>query len=178
MNFEVFISPAAWLTAFGIFTLRVLNMSFDTIRVLFVVRGKKGSAWVMGFIQSTIFIIVMGSVINQLDNPLNIIAYAAGFATGNVIGIYVAERLALGHIHLTIISSALGSAIADQLRNGGFGVTEVPARGKDGMVTMLHCDVLHKDVEKIEDLINQSDPTAFITAEDVRPIRRGFWGAA
>jgi uncharacterized protein YebE (UPF0316 family) len=56
-------------------------------------------------------------------------------------------------------------------------VTEIPARGKDGMVTLLNCSVLRKNVEKARALINEIDPEAFITSEDVRPVRRGFWRA-
>jgi len=175
MSLDVFLSPQAWLAALIIFALRVLNMSIDTIRVLFVVRGRKGLAWLAGFISSILFILIFSSVVSHLDNPLNVIAYGAGFGTGSVVGIYIVDRLALGHIHLTIVSSALGTAIATQLRAGGFAVTEVPARGKDGMVAMLHCDVLRRDVETVKTLILESDPIAFVTAEDVRPLWRGFW---
>jgi uncharacterized protein YebE (UPF0316 family) len=176
MNFEVFLSPAAWLTAFMIFGLRVLNMSFDTVRVLFIVRGYKLRSWIVGFIQSIIFVLIIGSVLTQLDNPLNLIAYAAGFATGNVVGIRVSEALRLGHTHVTIYSSNLGSAVAEQLRANEFAVTEIPGRGKDGVVMMLHCDISRKKLEKVEELVRDLDPSAFITAEEVRPIRRGFWG--
>ena len=56
-------------------------------------------------------------------------------------------------------------------------VTEVPARGKDGMVTMLNCSVLRKETASLRSMVNEVDPDAFITSEDIRPIRRGFWGA-
>jgi len=39
----------------------------------------------------------------------------------------------------------------------------------------MQCDVLRKNVEQVRALVNEIDPDAFITAEDVRPIRRGFW---
>ncbi|NPV76402.1 MAG: DUF2179 domain-containing protein [Anaerolineae bacterium] len=174
---EVFLSPEAWLSALTIFSLRLADMSLDTIRVLFVVRGRKGLVWVLGAIQSLVFVIAITRVLANLNNPLNIIGYAFGFATGNFIGMMIEERLAIGHIHLTVISSSRGAAISDKLRADGFAVTEIPARGKNGMVSVLHCDVFRKDVDRVEMLILETDPEAFVTAEDVRPVRRGFWRA-
>lgn len=175
--FEVFFSPAAWLGALGIFALRVSDMTLDTLRLLFVVRGKKGVAWGLGFFQSVIFVIAITSVLQNLDNPLNIIGYAAGFATGNVVGMMIEERLAIGHIKLSIVSSARGAALAQTLREGGFAVTEIPARGKDGMVSMLSVSVKRKDVARVETIVREKDAGAFVIAEDVRPLRHGFWRA-
>ncbi|MBI4732368.1 MAG: DUF2179 domain-containing protein [Chloroflexi bacterium] len=161
----------------GIFALRVSDMTLDTLRLLFVVRGKKGVAWGLGFFQSVIFVIAITSVLQNLDNPLNIIGYAAGFATGNVVGMMIEERLAIGHIKLSIVSSARGAALAQTLREGGFAVTEIPARGKDGMVSMLSVSVKRKDVARVEIIVREKDAGAFVIAEDVRPLRHGFWRA-
>jgi uncharacterized protein YebE (UPF0316 family) len=88
-------------------------MTMDTLRVLVVLRGRKGIAWVLGFFQALIFVLAIGSVLSNLDNPLNVLGYAAGFATGNVVGMLIEERLAIGHVQLSIISSGRGSALAD-----------------------------------------------------------------
>lgn len=174
---ELLLSPQAWWGAALIFILRVCDMSLDTLRVLFVMRGKKQIAWVLGFIQSAIFLLAIGKVLTQVNNPLNIIGYAAGFATGNVVGMIIEERIALGHILVNIISPRRGSAIVSHLRQNGYAVTELSGRGKDGMVSMINCSVLRKQVDTVHSLVNEIDPEAFITAEDVRPIRHGFWRA-
>ena len=174
---EFILSPAAWLGALTIFAMRVSDMSMDTLRVLFVMRGKKGVAWILGFFQSSIYVLAITSVLSHLNNPLNVIGYAAGFATGNVVGMLIEERLAIGHILLQIVSSRRGAALSQVLREAGYGVTEIPARGKDGVVSMLSVSVLRKDVSKIETLVHENDPDAFMTSEDVRPMRRGFWRA-
>src|SRR5512137_453094 len=101
---EILLSPQAWLAAGLIFLLRVSDMTLDTLRVLVVMRGRKGIAWVLGFFQSIIFVTAITSVLANLDNPLNILGYAAGFATGNVVGMLIEERLAIGHIQLSIVS--------------------------------------------------------------------------
>jgi uncharacterized protein YebE (UPF0316 family) len=172
-----FLTWAGLGSAFLIFFLRVGDMSLDTIRVLFVVRGNKKLAWILGFVQSIIYVVAISSVLSHLDNPLNVIGYAAGFATGNVVGMLIDDRMAIGHVQLSIISSTRGTIIAEQLREAGFGVTEIPARGKDGTVSMLSVSVLRKDVSRAESTVRETDADAFITKEDVRPVRRGFWHA-
>jgi uncharacterized protein YebE (UPF0316 family) len=174
---EINFTLDAILIALVIFALRVCDMSADTIRVLFVVRGKKALAWGLGFFQSLVFIIAISSVLTDARNLLNILAYATGFATGNVVGMYIEERLAVGHIAVSIISSTRGSAIAEALRAEGFAVTEISARGKDGTVNLIHCSVLRKQIDQVDTIVLETDPEAFVTAEDVRPVRRGFWRA-
>jgi len=172
---EVFLQPAAWLTALGIFVLRVMDMSMDTLRMLFVVRGRKGLAWILGAMQSFIIIMAISSVLTGDLNPLAILGYATGFATGNVVGMLIEERLAIGFSWLTIISSTRGALIGEELRKSGFGVTEVSGRGKDGAVTVLHVSARRKEAAQVEKIVLENDPSAFITSEDVRPLRRGFW---
>ncbi len=174
---QLVLTPEAFLYALMIFFLRVGDMSLDTIRVLFVVRGRKALTWVLGFLQALIFVVAISSVLSNLNNVLNVIGYATGFATGNVIGMFIEERLAIGHILLTIISPTRGMAVAEQLRDAGYGVTEIPARGKDGTVTVLHCSVQRKQIDNAETIILEADPQAFITTGDVRGVRRGFWRA-
>src|SRR4030042_365247 len=102
---ESFLSMQSWQTALMIFGLRVIDMTLDTLRVLVVMRGKKKIAWMLGFFQAAVFVIAIGSVLSNLDNPLNVIGYAAGFATGNVIGMLIEEKLAIGHTMVSIVSS-------------------------------------------------------------------------
>jgi len=174
---EYLSDPHAWLFALLIFFLRVGDMTLDTIRVLFMVRGKKLLVWVLGFFQALIFVVAISSVLTQLNNILNIIGYATGFATGNIVGMMIENRLAIGHVLVNIISSNRGTFIAERLRASGYAVTEIAGRGMNGTVFELHASVLRKDVSQVETIVLESDPQAFVTAEDVRPVRRGFWRA-
>ncbi len=171
------LSPAAWLGGLTICGLRICDMTCDTLRMLFVVRGRKSIAWFLGFTQSVIFVVAITSVLSHMNNPLNVIGYAAGFATGNVVGMFIEERLAIGHVKLSIVTQRLGAALSQALRDSGFAVTEIPARGRDGMVSMLSVSVLRRDVAKVEAIVHATDAEAFVISEDVRPLRRGFWRA-
>lgn len=166
-----------WIGASVIFGLRVVNISLDTLRMLFVLRGKKLFSWVVGFLVSLIYVLLLTSVLANLTNPLYIIAYSAGFATGGVVGMWIEERLAIGYTNVQIVSPRRGTVMAQKLRENGFAVTEIPARGKDGMVSMLSLSVRRKQVMTVTEIVNECDESAFVTSEDVHPMRRGFWRA-
>jgi uncharacterized protein YebE (UPF0316 family) len=168
--------PAALLPVV-IFFIRVADMSLDTLRVLFVVRGRRPQAWVVGFVQSALWVIAVASVLSHLDNLLNVLAYAAGFATGNVVGMRIEERLAIGHSHLRVISRQRGEAVASAVRNAGYAVTELAGKGKDGAVAILTTSVRRRDIDPVRSEVLQADPDAFVTLSDVRPLHRGFWRA-
>jgi uncharacterized protein YebE (UPF0316 family) len=152
-------------------------MSLDTLRVLFVIQGRRGLAWGLGFAQSAIWVTAISSVLANLDNPLNLVGYASGFATGNVVGMWIEERLALGHAHIRVISPSLGTAVAEALRRSGFAATEISGRGRDGTVSILNCSVRRRQVDRVQREIARVDPQAFVTVEEVRPLHRGYWRA-
>ncbi len=160
-----------------IFFIRVADMSLDTLRVLFVVRGRRPQAWVVGFVQSALWVIAVASVLSHLDNWLNVLAYAAGFATGNVVGMRIEERLAIGHSNLRVISRQRGEAVAGAVRSAGYAVTELSGKGKDGAVSILTTSVRRRDIDPVRSEVLQADPDAFVTLSDVRPLHRGFWRA-
>lgn len=174
---ELLSTLPVWAFALTIFFLRVVDMSIGTLRIMVSMRGNKLLTWMLGFFQSVIFVLAITSVLSSLDNIINIVAYAAGYATGGVVGMWLEEKLALGFTHVQIISSRRGAALAEELREEGFAVTEISARGKDGMVSMLSCNVRRKRAPLVEEIVQKADENAFITSEDVRPIRRGFWRA-
>jgi len=172
---EIFFSPDAWLTAGLIFGLRVANMALDTIRVNMVIRNRKVITWILGFMQTLVFVYVLTAVMQDLNNILNVIAYAAGYSTGNVVGMWIEEGMAIGHINVRIISPSRGKAVAEQLRDKGYGVTEIPAQGRDGAVSLLNASVRRKHIKLVMKIVQDTDEEAMVTAEDMRPVRRGFW---
>ncbi|MCK5314142.1 MAG: DUF2179 domain-containing protein [Anaerolineales bacterium] len=165
-------------SALLIFALRVVDVSLYTIRFMMVVRGRKGLAWLLAFCKATIYVLAILGVLSNLDNWLNIIGYAAGFATGNIVGMWLEGKLAIGITHLRVISARRGSSIVERLRTAGYAVTEVAGQGRDGMVTILNCGVQRREAGRVTDMIAEIDEQAFITAEPVRLVWRGFWHSA
>jgi uncharacterized protein YebE (UPF0316 family) len=158
-----------------IFGLRTLDLTVATLRMLLVVRGRKTLAWIFGLIQSASFVLGIAGVLGNLSNPINLLAYAAGFATGNVVGITIEARLAPGESLLRIVSSNWGALLTESLRNIGHGVTEVLGHGMEGTVSVIYCYVPRREVRSTKGEILAIDPNAFITVQGVRQLRGGWW---
>jgi len=163
------------ISALLIFGMRIVDISLYILRFMMVMRGRKILAWTFGFCQAMVYITAMSVVLTNLGNWFNMVGYAAGFATGIVVGMWVEGKLAMGHLHLRIVSQGHGDEIAESLRLAGFGVTEIPAWGKDGMVNLLNCNILRKEESRLVRMVEELDDDAFITAEDIRHVERGFW---
>src|SRR6516162_8310436 len=133
---------------FVIFGLRICDVSLDTLRVLFSVRGARWAAAGLGFFQSLIWIFAVGNAIKHLDSPWHILGYAGGFATGTLVGILVEQRLAYGLAMVHIVS-----------RHGGVELVQ-------SVVQRQHLDDVARIVEKW-------DPDAFVTVEEPRILRGG-----
>ncbi len=162
-------------SALYIFSLRLVDISLYTVRILMVVRGRKGLAMLFAFCQAFVFVIAMRAVLSDLGDWGKIFGYAAGFATGLVLGMTIEARLAIGYSHLRIISPQRGAELAERLRGLGYAVTEVSGRGRDGTVELINCAVMRKDDRPVIQAVTEVDPDAFITVEAVRPVLGGFW---
>ncbi|NLW71858.1 MAG: DUF2179 domain-containing protein [Chloroflexi bacterium] len=173
---EALTSPQAWLGALAIFAVRVVSIAMDTLRFMLTIRGNKTISWILGFIQSTVYVVIIGVILTNMENVLNIVAYSAGFATGNLVGMWIEQKLAFGFSHISIVSKQQGFALAEALRMGDYAVTEIPARGRDGIVYLLNLTTRRKMVPEVEKLVRSIDPEAFITTEDITPVRAGYWG--
>lgn len=166
-----------WATlakALFIFALRVTDVSMGTLRTTMIVRGQRVWASLIGFVEITIWVVAIGQVLNSLDSVINVIAYSGGFATGTLLGMWIGDRLALGHADLTIVSTKKGSEIADHLRRAGYGATLLSARGHAGPVAIINVTAAQKEVAHIMRLTNEIDATAFVTVEEARSVVRGY----
>ncbi len=163
------------ISAVGIFFLRLFDMSLGTLRLVLVMRGRKGLAGILGFFQALLFVTAIAGVLQDLDNIFNILGYAGGFAAGIILGMAIEERLAIGFGHVRIISAKHGAAVADALRVGGYAATELIGRGREGSVSVINSTVRRRDVLQVQELASVADPDCFVTVDEVRPLRRGFW---
>lgn len=102
------------------------------------------------------------------------IGYAGGFAAGNVVGLWVEEKLALGLATVRIISEHGGVEVADTLRESGFGVTEFAGQGRRGTVEVVYTVAKRAEVQRILRMVEEWAPDSFVTVEEPRSIHRGW----
>lgn len=166
----IFASP--W-GALIIFMLRIVDVSCDTMRVLFAVRGKRGVAGVLGFFQALIWIFAVASAIKYLDSWIHILGYAGGYATGTVVGISIEGMVAFGLSQVRIVSAHGGVEIAEALRERGYGVTEFSGFGREGGVEIVNSVVQRAHLKEVMTIVDRFDPGAFVTVEEPKILRGG-----
>jgi uncharacterized protein YebE (UPF0316 family) len=160
-----------------IFIARVSDVSLGTVRVIFIARGLKYFAPVVGFFEIIIWLLAIGQIMQNLSNPLCYIAYAGGFATGNYVGMRIAEKLSLGVVLIRVITSRDASELVEYLKCAEYGVTSVDAQGSAGKVQVVFTIVRRREVAGVVNLIKQFNPKAFYTIEEVGFVEEGIFPA-
>ena len=158
-----------------IFIARICDVSIGTMRIIFVSKGKKNIAPFLGFFEVLIWIIAISKIMQNLDNYLNYVAYAAGFATGNFIGMIIEEKLAIGIQMIRIFISENGMDLVKTLNSNGFGATTVEAHGAKEKVHIIYTIVHRNEMEQVLEVINAFNPRAFYTIEDVKAVNEGIF---
>jgi uncharacterized protein YebE (UPF0316 family) len=168
---ELVAGPAGPLV---VFLLRVTDVSMATVRMLLIMRNRRLLAPLIGFLEILIWVTAIGIVVQHLQSPLHVIGYAAGFATGNYLGLRLEERLALGLATVRAMVRSGGTALASTLREAGFGVTEMLGTGMEGPVEVLYTVLPRRQVTRCLALIDEGAPDSFVVVDEPRRVRRGW----
>lgn len=161
-----------WFTLFGIPLLiclaKICDVTLGTIRIIFVSKGLKYLAPLLGFFEITIWILAIGEVMKNVDNIVNVLAYAIGFSLGNLVGIIIEKRLAIGMVVMRIITKRDSAELVHFLRKRGYNVTVVDAEGNLGHVSVIFLSLKRSRVNEIVPSIFHYNPLASYTIEDLR----------
>lgn len=166
-----------FVAALLIFTLRCLDVSLGTLRLIFTLQGRRTLSAMIGFFEVTIFVSAIAGVVSGPLDPWRVLGYSLGFSAGTFLGMSIHRRVSLGHGLVTIISSR-----AEELKlglvAGGFGVTVLEGHGGNGTeVGLLHCIVRRGQVERLLALTTQLDPQALSSVQEMRLRQGGFFTA-
>ncbi len=154
---------------------RVCDVTIGTIRIITLSRGHKYLAPFFGFFEVLIWIVVTARIMQNLNNVPCYVAYAGGFAIGNLVGIIIEERLAMGKLVIRVITKKDASQLIDGLRVAGHGVTSIPAQGSMGLVHVIFSVIKRSDLEEVVGIIRKFNPKAFYSIEDVRFASEGVF---
>lgn len=157
-----------------IFALRLTDVSMGTVRTIMVMRGMRKVAALIGFVEVSIWVVAISRVIGNLDSVWNVLGYGGGFAAGTLLGMWIEDKLALGHVYVHVISMDRGQELAHTIREAGYGATQVRAEGKSGPVHVIDTVVPRKQAKKLLKLVNAVDADSFVTIEEARQVMRGY----
>jgi uncharacterized protein YebE (UPF0316 family) len=160
-----------------IFLARICDVTIGTIRIIFVSRGQKRFASLLGFFEVIIWLAAIGQIMKNLNNIACYIGYGCGFAMGNFIGISLEEKLAMGIQMVRIFTPENGTDLVNYLKEAGYGVTSIDAKGTMGPVNLVYTVIKRSDLDDVVRKIHQFNPKAFYSIEDVRSVNEGIFPA-
>lgn len=168
----------AWvgiLIPLAIMLARICDVTLGTLRIIFVSRGMKVLAPLLGFFEVLIWLIAIGQIMQNLSSWTNYLAYAVGFALGNYIGMLVEERLAVGMLAIRIITQTEATALIAALQAHNIGTTSIDARGMRGKVSLIFLIIKRQHLPLVLELIKQHNPLAFVSMNDIRSVQEGYF---
>ncbi len=154
-----------------VFLARILDVSIGTLRIIFVAKGLKYLAAMLGFFESLLWLLAVTQVMQNLTSWPTYVAFALGFAAGNFIGVVLEERIAIGNLLVRVITRREGDELVHRLWDSGYGVTSVDAQGETGPVKLIFTIAKRKNLTRILAIIKHYNPNAFYTIEDMRFVK-------
>ena len=156
-------------SALIIFSLRLADQSLGTMRALLVAKNKPIYAALIGLVESAIWIVAISQVIKDIDDPVLIGAYAAGFAAGTILGTYIERIVGVGNIVVRVFTTSNSPSVAEPLRDNGHGVTVIDGEGKEGPVKIYLCVIPRRKLKSVLAMIEEINPNAYITTDMSNP---------
>lgn len=151
-----------------IFIARICDVSINTVRIIYMLGGRRFTATLLGFFEAFIWLMAIRQIFAHLDNWMCYVAYPAGFAGGIFIGMLIEERIAYGKVVIRIITRKDTTEFLNMLKHEKTRYTRVKSFGPEGDEDVIFCVL---DREKVENLISglkKTVPTAFYTIEGVK----------
>ena len=171
MNVSSFFDSATYIWVILpllIFFTRIVDVSLGTLRIIFINRSLSHYATISAFFEVLVWLMVLRQVFQRLDSPLCFIAYAAGYAAGNYIGIIIENMVSIGKVIIRIITRKQADELVAYLQSAGYGITVVDAEGAKGPVKTIFTIIERKDIDSIVGIIKKFNPRSFYSVEDVR----------
>src|SRR6266481_5631273 len=161
------ISPMISTLPLLVFFAETCVVTLSTVRTIFVARGWKSLAPLLGFFEVSIWLFAIAQVMQNLTSPSCYLAFAAGFSLGNFLGVMIEQKLALGNVvvHITIREGA--PELIESLKQTGYGVTALDAQGATGPVRVVFTVIRRKQLAKVVAIIKGFDPKAFYSVHDL-----------
>ncbi len=153
------------LSLLAIFMLRVVDVSLGVIRIVTVMRGRVWLAGLLGFFESLMWVTAASLVFANLDDPIRVVFFAGGFATGTIVGGLVERWMAIGNAIIRIVAPIETPQVAHALRGYGFRATVINAEGMQGEVRITFLVVRRRRIREVMRIIGMVNPEAMVTVE-------------
>ena len=160
-----------------IFIARIIDVTLATLRTVYSVKGKTLLAGIIGFIEATIWFIVVKEALNtDIQSPFIVMSYAGGFATGSILGTLVSKKFVNSLIKVEVITTKATPDNVEKIRLEGFGVSVIDILDNDNDVDkkMLIITLNSKHLEELKRILRHIDRNAFVVVNESKIVQNGF----
>ena len=162
------------LLCIKIFLVRILDVSLGTVRTIMTVKNKNIIASIIGFVEITVWFLVVKEALNTDNNSIFIVfSYALGFSTGTYIGGIISNKYIKEYVTVQVITE--NKELEHIIRKNNYGVTTINIKGIENKnKKLLLIQINNKTIEELKTLINKNDSKAFIVISETKYIQNGF----
>lgn len=164
-----------WLLPVMIFFGRICDVTLGTLRIIFVSKGEKYKAPIVGFFEVFIWVVIISQIFSQANSLVAYIAYAAGYAAGNYVGILVENRIAFGYQLLRVYTKKEALELIKVLNSKDIGATFVKGEGAVSQVHIVEIVIGRKSLNEVIGIISDFDSKVFYLVEDIRYKKEGIF---
>lgn len=170
-----FLESYTWLLPLFIFFGRICDVTLGTLRIIFVSKGERYKAPIVGFFEVFIWIVIISQIISRANDLVSYLSYAAGYASGNYIGILVENKIAFGYQLIRAYTRKDASELVKLLNKNNIGATFVKGEGAVSQVGIVEIVVGRKNMDKALSIISEFDESVFYLVEDIRYKQKGIF---
>lgn len=156
-----------------IFVAEMIVVTLSTLRMIFIARGMKVLAPILGFFEITMWLFAIGEVMKNLNDFRCSLAFAGGFTLGNYLGILIEQTLALGSVVVRTITHKDASGLIRELRDANYGVTCLDGQGATGPVRLIFTIVPRRELNQVIRMLKRFDPAVFYSVDSLQTAAAG-----
>lgn len=170
-----FFDTYPWLLPVVIFFGRICDVSLGTLRIIFVSKGERYKAPIVGFFEVFIWVVIIAQIFSHANSVIAYIAYAAGYAAGNYVGILVENRIAFGYQLIRAYTRKEASELIKVLNTKNIGATIIRGEGAISRVSIIEVVIDRKSMGQALKVMQKFDENMFYLVEDIRYKKKGIF---
>ena len=174
-EFLASIHPVA--VCFIVCAAKIIEITIQSLKTCMMVKGQRLKAAGLGFLECTIWGLVISTIIGTLGDNLFLLAfYCCGYATGLFLGSTLESKIALGTSSLQLIANDESTEkIIAYLRDSDRGYTVVDGYGSTDKMNMILIVLPRRDaIPTLKEIRRICQNNVFVIASEVSKYAGGY----
>lgn len=158
-----------------IYFARILDVSLNTIRTFYTLKGKTIFSTVISFFEVLIWFMVARQALNVNLNSIWIpISYALGYSTGNLIGSYISNNFIKTSVNINVITEKNNSILFNTLyeNNYKFSILDLNNNYDKIERQLLIINTNKKNLKNLYKIVYDIDKNSYVYISDVKMVQK------